>query len=176
MTERPASWRMPTPKQMEKLAAAVGREPRGTPVRATDAHRILGRAPTGPAPCHRTRAAAPLRPSAAALRNSPAYSEGVLLPLCPDRPDPEGRCRPTLGQTAVWKNVGQRLLGEPTRIVQPASSSFGKRRHAALTAFCAATSRVNRSGEADGENVLTTSLPNLSILSNPTTDDTPLFF
>jgi hypothetical protein len=28
MTDRPASWRMPTPKQMEKLAAAVGREPR----------------------------------------------------------------------------------------------------------------------------------------------------
>lgn len=26
MTDRPASWRMPTPKQMEKLAALVGRE------------------------------------------------------------------------------------------------------------------------------------------------------
>jgi hypothetical protein len=25
MTDRPASWRMPTPKQMEKLAAATGR-------------------------------------------------------------------------------------------------------------------------------------------------------
>lgn len=25
MTDRPASWRMPTPKQMEKMAAAVGR-------------------------------------------------------------------------------------------------------------------------------------------------------
>src|SRR5260221_2012425 len=27
MTDRPASWRMPTPKQIEKLAALVGREP-----------------------------------------------------------------------------------------------------------------------------------------------------
>jgi hypothetical protein len=27
MTDRPASWRMPTPKQMEKLAAQAGREP-----------------------------------------------------------------------------------------------------------------------------------------------------
>ena len=26
MTDRPASWRMPTPKQMEKMAAAVGRK------------------------------------------------------------------------------------------------------------------------------------------------------
>jgi hypothetical protein len=26
MTERPASWRMPTPKQMEKLATSAGRE------------------------------------------------------------------------------------------------------------------------------------------------------
>jgi hypothetical protein len=28
MTDRPASWRMPTPKQMEKLAASMGK---GTP-------------------------------------------------------------------------------------------------------------------------------------------------
>jgi hypothetical protein len=27
MTDRPASWRMPTPKQMEKLAAEAGRKP-----------------------------------------------------------------------------------------------------------------------------------------------------
>src|SRR4051794_15132456 len=34
MTDRPASWRMPTPKQMDKMAAAVGRKappPRGLP-------------------------------------------------------------------------------------------------------------------------------------------------
>ena len=31
MTDRPASWRMPTPKQMEKLATADGREPRRIP-------------------------------------------------------------------------------------------------------------------------------------------------
>jgi hypothetical protein len=31
MTDRPASWRMPTPKQMDKWAAAVGREPPLTP-------------------------------------------------------------------------------------------------------------------------------------------------
>src|SRR5581483_2147055 len=31
MTDRPASWRMPTPKQMEKMAAAVGRNAPRTP-------------------------------------------------------------------------------------------------------------------------------------------------
>jgi hypothetical protein len=33
MTDRPASWRMPTPKQMEKLAAAAAVRENGPPVR-----------------------------------------------------------------------------------------------------------------------------------------------
>ncbi|MGY3478400.1 hypothetical protein [Bradyrhizobium ottawaense] len=36
MTDRPASWRMPTPKQMEKLAAEAGRR-RAPPAAAPDA-------------------------------------------------------------------------------------------------------------------------------------------
>jgi hypothetical protein len=36
MTDRPASWRMPTPKQMEKLAAEATRRPEA-PVAAPDA-------------------------------------------------------------------------------------------------------------------------------------------
>jgi hypothetical protein len=35
MTERPASWRMPTPKQMEKLAAEAARRP-AVPAAAPD--------------------------------------------------------------------------------------------------------------------------------------------
>jgi hypothetical protein len=31
MSNRPASWRMPTPKQIEKVAATVGRRPSRTP-------------------------------------------------------------------------------------------------------------------------------------------------
>jgi hypothetical protein len=36
MTDRPASWRMPTPKQMEKLAAEAARRP-GPPASGPDA-------------------------------------------------------------------------------------------------------------------------------------------
>ncbi|WP_223154017.1 hypothetical protein [Bradyrhizobium japonicum] len=36
MTDRPASWRMPTPKQMEKLAAEAARRP-ASPAAAPDA-------------------------------------------------------------------------------------------------------------------------------------------
>ena len=110
MTDRPASWRMPTPKQMEKLAAAVGREPRRIPTPGPgdamppEYWEAVLRDPladASPMPPGR------LDPDAAAVRNSPARSEGVVLPLRPHRRDPEGRCRPPLrarrrsGRTSV---------------------------------------------------------------------------
>ena len=61
-----------------------------------DASRILGIRPQGPARRRQPCAAGPIRPGAAAVRNSPAYSEGVLLPLRPDRRNPEGRRRSAL--------------------------------------------------------------------------------
>ena len=119
MTDRPASWRMPTPKQMEKLAATVGREPRRTPT--------PGPGDTMP----------------------PEYWESVLRdPLADARPVPPARRVRTLrlseipqhilrvscsrcGRTveiqkadavrlyrhpAVWKDVGQRLLDNTCQV------------------------------------------------------------
>jgi hypothetical protein len=113
MTDRPASWRMPTPRQIEKLAAAVGREPRAV----------------------RTPGPADALP--------PEYWESVLSdPLADARPEPPGlpvrtlrlseiqqhilriscnRCGRTVeiqkadairlaGAQAIWKEVRQRLL------------------------------------------------------------------
>jgi hypothetical protein len=115
MTDRPASWRMPTPKQMEKLATTVAREPRRTP----------NPGPGDPMP--------------------PAYWESVLRdPLADASPVPPGRLIRTLrlseipqhilrvacsrccrtveiqkadairlyGPIAVWKSIGQRLLDD----------------------------------------------------------------
>jgi hypothetical protein len=103
---------MPTPKQMEKLAAAVGREPRRTPSPGPDdimppeywesvlRDPLAGAVPSG-------------RPSARALRLS-AIPKHVLRVSC-------SRCARIVeiqrcdavrlyGPDAVWKDVGQRLL------------------------------------------------------------------
>jgi hypothetical protein len=119
MTDRPASWRMPNPKQMEKLAAAVGREPREAPTPG----------PGDPMP--------------------PEYWETVLrdprAEASPEQPSPPirtlrlleihqhvlrvgcRRCGRTVeiqkadavrlaGPQAVWKDVGQRLLDDTCQI------------------------------------------------------------
>ena len=102
MTDRPASWRMPTPKQMEKLAAAVGKEPRRTPTPGPgdemppeywqavldDPH--ADASPMTPGPSD---------PDAAAVRNSPACAAGRLLaaaagPSRSRRPMPSGSTGP----------------------------------------------------------------------------------
>jgi hypothetical protein len=115
MTDRPASFRMPTPKQMEKLAAGVGRQPRT----------VRSPGPADPMP--------------------PEYWQSVLNdPRADDRPEPSGPSIRTLrlseipqhvlrvacsrcgriveiqktdavrlaGAQAVWKVVGQRLLDD----------------------------------------------------------------
>jgi hypothetical protein len=101
MTDRPASWRIPTPKQMEKMAAAAA---------------VSENAPSVPTPGpgdemppeywqavmddplankSRTAAAPPFSPAAAG-GNSSTYSEGVVPPMCQDPGNPEGRCCPPL--------------------------------------------------------------------------------
>ena len=114
MTDRPASWRMPTPGQMEKLAA-VGREPRTT------------RAP-GPADemppeyweslLNDPRADARPDRSGASIRTQrlSEIPQHILRVSC-------ARCGRIVeiqkadavrvaGPQAVWKDVGQRLLDD----------------------------------------------------------------
>jgi hypothetical protein len=119
MTDRPASWRMPTPKQMEKLAAAAAA------VRENAENAVPVRTP-GPGdemPPEYWQAVidGPLaeagtedgRPPALLLRLS-EISRHILRVSC-------RRCARTVeiqkadavrlcGPEAAWKNVGQRLL------------------------------------------------------------------
>jgi hypothetical protein len=118
MTDRPASWRMPTPKQMEKLAAAAGKEPRGTPNPAPsdpmpaeywDA--LLGdpRAGSGPEP------PAPFL-RAVRLSEIPQHILRVSCSRCARIVEIQKADAVRLfGQTAVWKDVGQRLLDDTCR-------------------------------------------------------------
>jgi hypothetical protein len=78
---------MPTPKQMEKLAATVGTEPRRTPSPGPDDtmppeywESVLRDPLAGAVPSGR-----PSARGAAAVRYPRACSEGLLLPLRPDR-------------------------------------------------------------------------------------------
>jgi hypothetical protein len=119
MTDRPASWRMPTPKQMEKLAARVG---------------VGGNVP-------------PVRTPGPGDEIPPEYWQAVLDDAAANRP-PAGpsirtqrlaniqrhllrvacrRCGRTVeiqkadavrlaGAQAVWKDVGQRLLDDTCRV------------------------------------------------------------
>ncbi|UPJ72041.1 hypothetical protein IVB19_31475 [Bradyrhizobium sp. 187] len=112
---RPASWRMPNPKQMEKLAAAVGRQP----------CRVRSPGPADPMPpeywesvLRDPRAdASPMPPGPAiqTLRLS-EIPQHVLRVEC-------SRCGRTVeiqkadavrlyGPAAVWKAVGERLLDD----------------------------------------------------------------
>jgi hypothetical protein len=110
MTDRPASWRMPTPKQMEKLAAEAARRP-AIPVVAPD----------DPLPAEYwdsilrdPRAGA----NGAQLRQRrlSEIQRHVLRVAC-------RRCNRTVeiqtvdavrlyGANAIWKDVGQRLLDD----------------------------------------------------------------
>jgi hypothetical protein len=115
MTDRPASWRMPTPKQMEKLAAAAA----------------VG------------KSVAPVRTPGPGDELTPEYWQALLDAAAADRPPPgpsvrmqrladiqrhllrvaSRRCGRTVeiqkadavrlaGPQAVWKDVGQRLLDD----------------------------------------------------------------
>jgi hypothetical protein len=89
MTDRPASWRMPTPRQMEKLAAAVGREPRTM----------------------RTPGPADALP--------PEYWESVLRdPLADARPEPSGQPVPTLRLSEIPQHILRVSCSRCGRIVE----------------------------------------------------------
>jgi hypothetical protein len=113
MTDRPASWRTPSRKEMEKMASALGRKAPPAPALAPsddlpseywqallDDARADARSPT---------------PSSAALRLT-EMSQHVLRVNC-------RRCGRTIeiqkvdavqlyGERAVWKEVGHRLLDD----------------------------------------------------------------
>lgn len=119
MTDRPASWRMPTPKQMEKLAATVGREPRraptpgpGDPMSPEYWESVLTVPLADGSPVQPT-------PSVRALRLSEILQH-ILRVSC-------SRCARIVeiqkvdavrlyGQTAVWKDVGQCLLDNTCQV------------------------------------------------------------
>jgi hypothetical protein len=108
MTDRPASWRMPTPKQMEKLAAEASRKP-GLPAGA----------PEDPLPAEYWQSM---------LQDPRALSSGLQTRQMPlsklQRHVLRVSCRRCAriveiqkadaarlyGPDAIWKDVGQRLL------------------------------------------------------------------
>ncbi|WP_354129310.1 hypothetical protein [Bradyrhizobium sp. i1.15.2] len=108
MTDRPASWRMPTPKQMEKLAAEAARRP-ASPAAAPDAPL--------PAEYWESVLKEPRADATGAQMRQRRLSEiqrHVLRISC-------RRCERTVeiqtadavrlyGGNAVWKDVAQRLL------------------------------------------------------------------
>lgn len=119
MSDRPASWRMPTPKQMDTMAAAVGKN--AIPAR--------GLAPSDDLPPEYWRAL--LDDAGADAPNSIARASGRALRLdeIPKHLLRVGcrRCSRTVeiqkadavrlyGPDAVWKDVGQRLLDNTCRI------------------------------------------------------------
>jgi hypothetical protein len=113
MTDRPASWRMPTPRQMEKRAAEAARKP---PLSAA--------APDAPLPAEYWDSLLK-DPRAAATgaqirqRSLSEIQRHVLRVSC-------RRCERTVeiqtvdairlyGGKAIWKEVGQRLLDDTCR-------------------------------------------------------------
>ena len=108
MTDRPASWRMPTPKQMEKLAAEVVRRP-AAPAAAPDAPLPAEYWDSVLKDPHAQADRAWMR-----QRRLTEIQRHVLRVSC-------RRCERTLeiqtvdairlyGGNAVWKDVAQRLL------------------------------------------------------------------
>jgi len=113
MTDRPAGWRMPTPKQMEKMAAVAGREPATARSGNLDDEMppeywraVLDDPRAG---------AGPPSPALRAQRLS-EIQRHLLRVVC-------RRCGRTVeiqkadavrlaGPQAVWKEVGQRLLDD----------------------------------------------------------------
>jgi hypothetical protein len=118
MTDRPASWRMPTPKQMEKMAAAVGRN--APPVR--------GLAPNEDLPPEYWQALLE-DPRAKAIGDAPGPSRHLLqLSQIPQHILRVGcrRCGRMVeiqkadaarlyGPEAIWRGVAQRLLDNTCR-------------------------------------------------------------
>jgi hypothetical protein len=114
MTDRPASWRMPTPKQMEKLAAEASRKPANPPGAREE-----------PLPPEYWQSVlqdprALSKPAGARQRRLSEIERHVLRVYC-------RRCERIVeiqkadavrlyGPEAVWKDVGQRLLDDSCQV------------------------------------------------------------
>jgi hypothetical protein len=114
MTDRPASWRMPTPKQMEKMAAAVDRK--APPARGLPPDEDLPREYWQALLDDPRADASSPDPGAAGVRTRRLgqIPQHILRVGC-------RRCARTVeiqkadaarlyGPEAIWKDVGQRLL------------------------------------------------------------------
>src|ERR1700754_779474 len=101
MTDRPASWRMPTPKQMEKLAAELARRP--GPTAAT---------PDEPLPTENWGSVLKDPPAAATGTRQQRLSEiqRHVLRISPslrtNRGNPDCRCSPTVWQQRSLEGRG----------------------------------------------------------------------
>jgi hypothetical protein len=121
MTDRPASWRMPTPKQMEKLAAAAAVCGNVPPVRTPgpgdevppeywqalldDPHAEAGRRTHGPSI------------QAQRLSEIPQHILRVSCRRCTRIVEIQKADAVRLaGAQAVWKDVGQRLLDDTCQV------------------------------------------------------------
>src|SRR4051812_30542653 len=105
MTDRPASWRMPTPKQMEKLAAEAARRRVPTPT-APEAPHPDGSGGPPPGEILEPGAKSPSRRrdrdgAATSFQNSAPPAADLLPPLRTDRGNPDRRCSPI-----VWRQRG----------------------------------------------------------------------
>ncbi|BAR63456.1 hypothetical protein ACVIWV_010127 [Bradyrhizobium diazoefficiens] len=116
MTDRPAGWRMPRPKQMEKMASHVGRNAPPTPV--------LGPNDDLPAEYWQAllddpRAESRPGPSLPALRLSqlPQHILRVSCRRCSRVVEIQKADAARLyGRDARWKNVGQKLLDNTCQV------------------------------------------------------------
>jgi hypothetical protein len=114
MTDRPASWRMPTPKQMDKMAPAASRKASPTRGLAQDADlspeywQAILEDPRAEAP-------QPANGASGRMLRMSQIPEHLLRVGC-------RRCGRTIeiqkvdatrlyGPDAVWRDIGQRLLG-----------------------------------------------------------------
>lgn len=113
MTDHPASWRMPTRKQMDRMAAAVGRKAPATP----------GLAPSDDLPPEYWQAFLDDPRADGANRVARASGRALRLDEIPQHLLRVNcrRCGRTVeiqradairlyGQVAIWRDVGQRLL------------------------------------------------------------------
>ena len=105
---------MPTPKQMEKLATTVGREPRRTPTPGPGdtmppvlRDPLAGASPVPPGPTVR----------ALRLSEIPLHILRLSCSRCAGIVEIQKADAVRLyGQTAVWKDVGQRLLDDTCQV------------------------------------------------------------
>src|SRR5829696_9298252 len=110
MSDRPASWRMPTPKQMEKLAASIGRKTVVTPPLCKDEmpdeywHAVLNDAQLEIRSSERSGAEQ-------RLSEIPQHVLRVSCRRCARIVEIQKTDAIRLyGQQASWREVGQRLL------------------------------------------------------------------